>query len=241
MASVRERKDDKESVMSKQVRITHVGGSVSGGTHRNIGVDGGRFFSIHPGLADKLGMDVGEHGTLLFIPKSEKVEGLVDEALSELVRAGDVLYHEGCREESAPKCAHAERCREKAAAARAELAARGQGRVVEIELTADHRLIFGVGRFAAYQLVKNVARGVAGAIEFVDGDWGHTYTLTITRLPDLEPEKVGRPFVIRPNHAVEGELLCDRCHEATPLEETHCSVCGLKFGEPRDLPEVDDE
>jgi len=143
--------------MSKQVRITHVGGSVSGGTHRNIGVDGGRFFSIHPGLADKLGMDVGEHGTLLFIPKSEKVEGAV-EALAAYLEEYQCAFPY--------KCAFPSECRNVweplIAAARAELVARSEGRLVEVEGRDDLTIEVRPPDSNAVSLSLNAGEGIFG-------------------------------------------------------------------------------
>ena len=90
-----------------------------------------------------------------------------------------------------------------------------------------------------------------GQILAASGDDGLTVhyqgpcRLTITRLPDKEPEKV-RPVVVEgwlwDKGVLEAKgLWCPKCRWISPEDVTICDRCGASFGEPCDLPEVPDE
>ena len=115
------------------------------------------------------------------------------------------------------------------AAVNAELAARGEERVVEAIDDKDGwvRLFDDSGR----DPLATMDNEQAAALRF---EAGKRYA--IRRLPDPPKPAAIRPWLIRPN-AAQPYLVCGYCQWRAEVGAVACGECGKRFLEPEELPE----
>jgi hypothetical protein len=126
-----------------------------------------------------------------------------------------------------------------------------QGRVAEVgphTKAADERVVEVTGNVSGTAVIRSghVSARVDGHAASHIFDFFQIpgrYAVTSRRLP---AEKVVRPWQLRTKGGVvirsgEEYVLCAVCHCTSSRSYIACANCGVKFGEPRDLPEESDD